>query len=131
MYVIGRSRDRAAVLEEVEEAISFKLTGVGRGPRMGQGWAGPLEPCLALIAGPRPGPARPKLCVGCCRPGCGACLPTEQLAPPASHAPLLAPPAARLSGPLLARPVPALLWPPRRVSTNPCLHQPQATAAQP
>ena len=52
MYVIGRSRDRAAVLEEVEEAISFKLTGVGRGPRMGQGWAGPLEPRLALLTNP-------------------------------------------------------------------------------
>ena len=64
MYVIGRSRDRAAVLEEVEEAISFKLTGVGRGPRMGQGCAGPLEPRLALLAGPRPGPVRPKLCGG-------------------------------------------------------------------
>ena len=37
------------MLEEVEEAISFKLTGVGRGPRMGQGWAGPLEPRLALL----------------------------------------------------------------------------------
>ena len=68
------------------------------------------------------------------RLGCGACLPMELLAPPASHAPHLAPPAshaprlaptaARLSGPLLARPVPALLWPPRRVSTSPCLHQP-------
>ena len=46
MYVIGRSRDRAAVLEEVEEAISFKLTGVGRGPRMGQGWAVSTNPCL-------------------------------------------------------------------------------------
>ena len=51
MYVIGRSRDRAAVLEEVEEAISFKLTGVGRGPRMGQGWAGPLEPALPSSQG--------------------------------------------------------------------------------
>ena len=43
MYIIGGSRDRNAVLEEVEEAVSFKVTGVGRGPRMGQGWAGPLE----------------------------------------------------------------------------------------
>ena len=40
------------MLEEVEEAISFKLTGVGRGPRMGQGWAGPLEPRLALLTNP-------------------------------------------------------------------------------
>ena len=34
------------MLEEVEEAISFKLTGVGRGPRMGQGWAVSTNPCL-------------------------------------------------------------------------------------
>ena len=39
------------MLEEVEEAISFKLTGVGRGPRMGQGWAGPLEPALPSSQG--------------------------------------------------------------------------------
>jgi len=37
LYIIGGSRDRNAVLEEVEEAISFKVTGVGHGPRMGQG----------------------------------------------------------------------------------------------
>ena len=54
MYVIGGSRDRNAVLEEVEEAVSFKTTGVGRGPRMGQGWAGSLEMFLSLIVGPRP-----------------------------------------------------------------------------
>jgi len=37
LYIIGNSRDRNAVLEEVEEAIAFKTTGVGHGPRMGQG----------------------------------------------------------------------------------------------
>ena len=54
VYIIGGSRDRNAVLEEVEEAVSFKTTGVGRGPRMGQGWAGSLEMFLPLIVGPGP-----------------------------------------------------------------------------
>ena len=62
MYVIGRSRDRAAVLEEVEEAISFKLTGVGRGPRMGQGWAVSTNPCLHQPLSP-PAPVSTSPCL--------------------------------------------------------------------
>ena len=99
MYVIGGSRDRNAVLEEVEEAVSFKVTGVGRGPRMGQGWAGPLE---MFLPPPHSRASASRLILsGMVPPRQQLVLPMELLPTPMA--------AARLSWPLLGGPIPAML----------------------